>query len=363
MSQALAAPLPLDAAAALGPARRRRHTSIPVLDGWRGISILLVLACHMLPLGPKWFQLNVAFGAAGMSLFFTLSGFLITSTLLERSDVRAFFIRRACRILPLLFIYIPVALLLQNAGVRHYVAHLLFVTNYDLKYVTKLTSPLWSVCAEIHFYVGAGLLVAAFGRRAFFLLPVLCALVTLERIRSGDVLSVFTHRRIDEILAGCCLALVYHGELAALVKRALARLHPLAALAMFAVVCHPAAGPLQYLRPYAGAAVVGATLMRGTGGRINAALGHPALKYVAAISYALYVFHPITYRIGWLAEVDGGKLMTYLVRRPISFALTFILAHCSTFYYESWWIQLGKRLTAEGGTPEPTPVTAAAVQA
>src|SRR5689334_16088961 len=76
--------------------------SLPVLDGWRGISILCVLATHMLPLGPYGWG-NAFVGIAGMSLFFTLSGFLITSTLLEKDDVRSFFIRRACRILPLAF--------------------------------------------------------------------------------------------------------------------------------------------------------------------------------------------------------------------------------------------------------------------
>ncbi|RZA12642.1 MAG: acyltransferase, partial [Proteobacteria bacterium] len=54
---------------------------LEILDGWRGLSILFVMASHMLPLGPKVWELNVAAGSIGMSLFFTLSGFLITSTL------------------------------------------------------------------------------------------------------------------------------------------------------------------------------------------------------------------------------------------------------------------------------------------
>jgi hypothetical protein len=57
-----------------------------VLDGWRAISILMVLAAHLLPLGPKVFQLNVAAGLFGMVLFFNLSGFLITHFLLNRPD-------------------------------------------------------------------------------------------------------------------------------------------------------------------------------------------------------------------------------------------------------------------------------------
>ena len=60
---------------------------LSVLDGLRGISILLVLGSHTVPLGPKLLRLNDAAGAMGMSLFFALSGFLITSTLLHNADL------------------------------------------------------------------------------------------------------------------------------------------------------------------------------------------------------------------------------------------------------------------------------------
>ena len=67
------------------------------------------------------------------------------------------------------------------------------------------------------------------------------------------------------------------------------------------------------------------------------------------VSYALYVVHgPL--RVGWFA--DGGTVVRYLLKRPITFALAFGLAHLSTFYWEARWIKLGYRLT----TPQPAPV-------
>src|SRR5882724_6243349 len=81
---------------------------IPALDGLRAISILLVLAAHMLPLGPKNLHLTVTAGSMGMSLFFVLSGFLITSTLLTNADAGEFMIRRLARILPLAYLYTSV---------------------------------------------------------------------------------------------------------------------------------------------------------------------------------------------------------------------------------------------------------------
>src|SRR5256885_9231134 len=62
----------------IAPAKPQR---IPVLDGWRACSILLVLGAHLVPLGPHWMALNDTAGAMGMALFFTLSGYLITSFL------------------------------------------------------------------------------------------------------------------------------------------------------------------------------------------------------------------------------------------------------------------------------------------
>jgi peptidoglycan/LPS O-acetylase OafA/YrhL len=58
--------------------------------------------------------------------------------------------------------------------------------------------------------------------------------------------------------------------------------------------------------------------------------GKPA-KYIAEISYALYVIHPIT---AYGAMGDGSPLVKYLIKRPVSLLLSFILAHISTFYFE-----------------------------
>ena len=115
----------------------------PVLDGWRAISILVVLAAHMLPLGPKRFDLNASVGALGMSLFFTLSGFLITKTLIYRPSVPQFLIRRFCRILPLAWLFMLVALPLARApftGV--YVGNFLFFANLPPFFLTDLTGHL-----------------------------------------------------------------------------------------------------------------------------------------------------------------------------------------------------------------------------
>jgi peptidoglycan/LPS O-acetylase OafA/YrhL len=317
-----------------------------MLDGWRGISILSVLACHLLPLGPKPWGLNETAGPLGMVLFFNLSGFLIISTLLDRPDVRGFFIRRGCRILPLAVLFMLVALTLSGRSVAEYVPYLFFYVNYQPSLLMPVTSPLWSLCVEVQFYLFIGLLIAATGRRGLLILPVIGLLVTTTRIYQGAHVSIFTHQRVDEILAGATLALAYRDARLTRFIAWIGRIPLVALFLLLLVCCHPALGPMNYLRPYVGAVVIGHTLWHR--GRIATLLEAQPLRYFADVSYAVYVIHPIM-RVGWLGS--GGTIEKYFLKRPVGFAVTFILAHLSTFYYEKWWIAFGKRLVSRRREP------------
>jgi peptidoglycan/LPS O-acetylase OafA/YrhL len=311
-----------------------------VLDGWRALSIVSVLSCHMLPLGPRSWNINGMAGVLGMVLFFTLSGFLIASTLLARPDWLSFLVRRACRILPLAVLAIIVALTWQEKGFWYYVAHLLFYINYRPDYLTPLTSPLWSLCVEIQFYVFIAALVAIGGRRALWALTLACLAVTSVRIWTETYVSIESHLRADEILAGAVVALLHRAEWAGALRRRVASVPLLAYMVLLLACCHPSGGVLNYFRPYVGSAMVASTLWRQNWA--TGLLSARILRYLADVSYAVYVIHPIM-RLNCLNSTNVWRL--YLVKRPIGFALTFLLAHLSTFYYEKWWINLGKRIT------------------
>ena len=74
----------------------------PELDGLRGIAVLLVIAGHLLIPG-FWGAAHV-----GVTLFFVLSGYLITSILRENGDLVRFYARRAKRLLPALLLWLSV---------------------------------------------------------------------------------------------------------------------------------------------------------------------------------------------------------------------------------------------------------------
>jgi peptidoglycan/LPS O-acetylase OafA/YrhL len=318
---------------------------LAVLDGWRGISILLVLAGHLLPLGPKGLRLNETAGPIGMALFFCLSGFLITRFLLARPDIPEFLIRRLFRIIPIAWLGMLAALLMARAPGDSWLPHFLFYANLPPIRLTEPGAHLWSLCVEMQFYSGIALLVWIAGPRALYLLPVLCVAVTVNRAWHGAEVAIVTWFRVDEILAGGVLALTASSKLGARPVQLLGWLHPLPVLLLLVGSSHPDSGPLNYLRPYLAALLVGSTLVHAPP-KLAALLSGSTLRYVAEISYALYVIHHLLIYT-WLGS--GERLEKYL-KRPLLIAVTFALAHLSTFHLEKRCISLGKRLVARRGT-------------
>lgn len=84
----------------------------PALDGVRAVAILLVVVDHV------WHDPPVLLGATGVTLFFALSGYLITGLLVDelqhegRIDFVRFYLRRSARLLPALVLVVVVCDLL-----------------------------------------------------------------------------------------------------------------------------------------------------------------------------------------------------------------------------------------------------------
>lgn len=310
-----------------------------VLDGWRGISILLVLAAHLLPLGPSAWRLNETSGVAGMVIFFNLSGFLITRALIENPSVSKFLIRRLLRIIPLAWLSLILVFTFSAFDQQTQLAHFFFYANIPPIQLTDGTSHFWSLCVEMQFYIGIAILVLFLGNKALYILPALCVMATALRIYENAYVDIVTIRRIDEILAGCLLALIckrFNNKNFDFINKN----YIILLLALLAVSCHPASGAANYLRPYISAALIGLTVFQSRT-RTFKYLENPILSYLASVSYALYIIHGILSHT-WLGA--GDKLVKYL-KRPLLFLVTFSLAHISTRYYEAWFITLGKKIT------------------
>lgn len=318
----------------------------------RAISILCVLATHMLPLGPKSLRLNEASGQLGMSLFFTLSGFLITQQLWTRRHIPAFLVRRLFRIVPLAWLYATLVLVfVVGSDAAVWLAHAGFAMNYVHSAMTSDTSHFWSLCVEVHFYLAIALWMALTRFRGFWALPIVWLALVVARLVIAPGGTIETHLRVDEIFAGATLALVQLGRLGKRARPFIEAVPFPLLVALLLVASHPDAGPIQAFRGMFASLTVGHALFLSRTGRYQW-LGHRALRYVADTSYALYVLHPLTMH-GWLGS---GPTEVKYAKRILSFALTFAGAHLSTFFFERWFQDAGRRVASRlerGGAARP----------
>lgn len=310
---------------------------IPALDGLRAGSILLVLGGHLLPLGPGKLHLNATAGLMGMALFFALSGFLIVRFLAEGMPLGDFAMRRLARIVPLAW---GAMLVLWFASGGALIPNLLFFSNLPPANLMFGGEHLWSLCVEVQFYATVTLL-ALFGRRFLYAIPLLALSVTALRIYSGEEVSIVTWHRVDEILAGGTVALVFCGWFGNRPKAFLSRLPLWVSVPALILCSHPEIGFPLYLRPYAGALVLGSAIYCLDHLSKRVLVNRPA-AYIAEVSYALYVVHGML-MVSWLGT--GETLEKYL-KRPLLFAATFALAHVSTFYMEKPITKLVRRAPA-----------------
>lgn len=171
----------------------RRSTRWPVLDGFRGLAVLVVVGYHALKLvlesqdlvhaGPTPLALwPLGLGKFSVDAFFVLSGFLIVTAWDRRPQVGRFFGRRVLRLWPAYLVSVVLLVPLVRPDTFASVGDLFLLLTMQGYLADGLTSavnvPWWSLTTEVHFYllvpVLAPLLHRRFGRWA--LLASACAL-------------------------------------------------------------------------------------------------------------------------------------------------------------------------------------------
>ncbi len=152
------------------------------IDGLRFVAISMVLIEHFAYfIGSKF-----SAGYYGVDLFFVISGFLITSILLNSKDpsfvnaYKKFIGRRTLRIFPLYYLTVTILFLAQVEVAQKYIVFLLTYTyNYvEVYYHVPLNalSHFWSLCVEEQFYLFWPFIVLGFRRKPqilFLIIPVL----------------------------------------------------------------------------------------------------------------------------------------------------------------------------------------------
>jgi peptidoglycan/LPS O-acetylase OafA/YrhL len=309
------------------------RSTIPALEGLRGVAILTVLAHQLLIEGypaPRMVRLALApfqVGWVGVQLFFVLSGFLINGILLDTRRAEnywsSFYARRALRIFPVYYLLLvgtfvvaprlfafPEEMLAEH---RHQVWYWLYLANAHAPSSGGAVGSLghcWSLSVEEQFYLAWPVAVRLLGARGLGRLCLgiaVAALLLRVGLRlageSPELCYELTPARSDALALGALGAVVVRSParvawIAPRLGKAMA-----ATLSILAVVAL-AGGGLARLNPLTQTAgytmlavlsalvILAATLQAARGeGRLAAFLSAPILRRYGKYSYAIYVFH------------------------------------------------------------------------
>ncbi|WP_292729571.1 acyltransferase family protein [Microbacterium sp. UBA837] len=333
-----------------------RQTRIKALDGLRGIAVLLVIAGHSMRAAQIDMPPALAFleqGGRGVTIFFVLSGFLITSILVNEFDrsgrisLKAFYVRRAFRILPAFYAFLIVIGVLSLAGtfvqvtLPQLLAAGLFVWNYAPVDGTWWLGHTWSLAIEEQFYLLWPLVLVLFKPRIAIRIAVAVILASpLIRLaqyflfpETREQISVMFHTRADALMVGCLLALLIGHARWDRIMPAIARWWP--AYVIFLVAIAPPAK--AYLQGVWDLTVGWSIEQLCVAGIICAAIALPnslitrglswkPLTWIGLISYALYLWQQLFLGFGWpswwspiigiVASVAVATASYWLVEKP-----------------------------------------------
>jgi len=350
------------AAAHEAPAAPARLSS---LDGLRAIAIVLVVVehAHHTPGFPPidlqpWLG---DYGRLGVTLFFVISGFLITTLLLREHESRgaislkSFYLRRAVRIFPAFLAFMAFVVLSQALGwIELHRWDLAAAFTYTVNYHPARSWPighLWSLSVEEQFYLLWPLTMVLLSRRAalvaaaavFLLAP--CVRLWMERVSSLPLeyrdLEVFP-AVADGIAIGCVIAMLRPWLLAQ-------RWYLRATGPALLLVALPLVAVANRFVGFAAVDLVGTPLAllaialmveastRWTG-LVSALLNARPMVWLGTLSYSLYLWQQVLldrHATGWYA------------RFPQNVLLALAVACASYFLLERPLLELRRRLARE----------------
>ncbi|WP_128545363.1 acyltransferase family protein [Larkinella soli] len=338
---------------------------MPQLDALRAFAVSFVLIFHWFP---QTSLLNILpNGSIGVTLFFVLSGFLITQILIKnRNEVllghsslsevyKNFIIRRALRIFPiyylfLLFIYF---FLPQTSDLSRYPAYYFLYAYNLLLHQTgnwaDMLSPFWTLSAEEQFYLVWPTVVLMTPRpmlRNVIIVTILLGVTSrVLWALNGNFHGVLTPTCLDAFGIGALWShtVVEQPETMPLFRKRLLWATLLAFVAFLYLVSLPYTSffkvfqrtLLSVLSLYF---VVHASFgFKGPAGRF---MTHPALVYMGRISYGIYVYHMVVSShltppvLSFLSRFSPVSLDSPGIHRLISFVLLLLIATLSWYLIE-----------------------------
>jgi len=370
-----------------------------MLDGIRGLAILLVLIYHFTldmsgrDIFTKAVLKAAAAGWCGVDLFFVLSGFLITGILADTKEIpnrsRNFYARRALRIFPLY--YVSLAAIFASlpwisggfGSVEGFQGTWVWLGLYAANALVAIRgswfplSHFWSLAVEEHFYLFWPAVIFRFGRvsamKVCIVVVVLAFSLRVCLAARGAVLAAYclTPCRIDAIAIGGFLALAIRGPGG--LTRVLPALRWIGAAAAGGIAAIASArnglpfhDPIVQTAGYLCLDLLFASLilLPLSPGRLNFAKGvfeSGVLRWLGRYSYGLYVFNSIFLLIAeglsllsFLVAYTGSPAVAYLLYLAVAFSATLAAACLSWHLLEKPFLKLRRYFPTAPAVIAPT---------
>jgi peptidoglycan/LPS O-acetylase OafA/YrhL len=367
------------------------HDRIATLDGVRGFAVVVVMCGHFAyslqvaagSTSERAMRVMFGWGWAGVTVFFALSGFLITGILLDAKGgsryFRSFYARRMLRIFPLYyavlaFYFLVVPHLLgpdYHVPVSSQLWYWTFFGNYQpLPWESKsIIGHFWTLAIEEQFYLLWPLVVYLCNRRQLVALAsavIVGSLVyRIIAVPFGTDVYHSTPGRIDALAAGALVAVAVRGADGYALLRRWCPIVGLAASVVMAVVVIRGGGVTinapdfeMMAVGYGAVALMSAALVGGLvaldrGHWMSRVFSNRLLVTFGAYSYAIYVLHPGLQRVaGKLHLVPSAEAVARHPHWIVTFPLLMSMAalgggYLSWHLYEKHFLKL-KRFFAYG---------------
>lgn len=339
------------------------------LDGVRAIAALMVMVFHFFQdIQPTTklvgFLSKISiFGQTGVTLFFVLSGFLITRILLATKNTEGFFrnfyLRRTLRIFPLYYLFLVISYyfipFITNAETPPFSQQIYYYTylqNFATTFDWNAIGPkhFWSLAVEEHFYLFWPLVVyfASPKNLSKIILAIVIGAMALRAYMFSEGFEVFyfTFTRFDALAIGAYLAILelnktFTTKNSSKFGISLALLF-IPTIIMWTFFTGEGNNYIQVFKFFFLAGIyflaIGLLLSLKENNLINKTLKTRFFLYTGKISYGLYVYHPLCYMMSG-KYFDTNNIITDFI---VSVVLTYIVAALSFHLFESSFLKLKK---------------------
>lgn len=355
---------------------------LPGLNGLRAIAAIAVVISHI-TLGLNEFGLNNKFlginsdgiakgldlAANGVTIFFTLSGFLITFLLLKEKEIstlniKAFYIRRLLRIWPLYYLYFFASLITllifsidyPKSSVPFYIflaANVPFTMGRAIPFLAHY----WSLGVEEQFYLFFPHLAKISNRRLLKTSSILILILLLLKMVFWLLYRMYgielpyvamNVSRFHVMLIGVVAAILYYNnneKFLFFVTHKLTQLFSWICILLIAVNRFHIASVIDSEL----ISIIAVFLILGQITRKNRIINleNKLCDFIGKISYGIYVIHPLIlfYFIKLLGQFKSDSFVNYVIVYFLILSVTIIAAYISYEYFEKIFLKFKEKFT------------------